>query len=329
MDVRARLLFLSAMFFLLVSCDKYIEDDISNEHVVMLSPADGVVTHETTITFWWEEMDEASKYVLQVATPSFESAIRLVVDTTMTETMYEYDFTPNSYECRVRAENSGSETEYIYRTFTIDSSMFLNNKKVELLKPLNNSYLQSSTIMFSWSSLPNTDTYQFALKDKGNSGVNVVDPFGTVATGFDLSTKYSDEIPEGEYVWRVQAENALSSSITAEYSFIVDRTPPEMPKLLTPNANDSIVHENSSVELSWQQGTDNFEIAYDSVFVYKATDSVAKNKVLVKKGSGINQKFATGNLDAKYWYYWSVVSYDKAGNATKETGAGRVFYLKK
>jgi len=323
-----KILLITILLASLIACDKYIEDDISNEQLVLISPANDITTHETTISFWWEEIDEATKYSLQVVTPSFDSAIRLLVDTTMLVTQYEYEFSPATYECRVRAENSGSETEYVYRTFTIDSSMFLNNKKVQLTLPLDNSYVTSNNIIFKWDPLRNTDIYQFSLKKESSSGENVIEPFGTVVAGVDLSTKYSQVIEEGKYVWRVQAENALSATGITEFTFTVDRTAPDMPTLVDPAAKDSVTQQSSGVTLAWQQGQDNLDIGLDSVFLYRSTDSLATTLELMKRGVSSDETFSTGKLETKHWYYWTIVTYDKAGNATDSNNSGRSFYIK-
>src|SRR6185369_6148207 len=88
-------------FFL--SCDDFIEKDISKKNVMILSPPDGYVTNSLTQTFWWQEIDGAEQYNLQVVRPNFSSVQQLVLDTTTSGNKFNYSFLPGIYQWRIRA----------------------------------------------------------------------------------------------------------------------------------------------------------------------------------------------------------------------------------
>lgn len=116
-----RYLKLLLVTFLLVSCEEIIEVvDISNENVVVLAPTDTSTLTITDINFSWEDVEDAEQYKLQIATPNFESANQIVLDTTITTTSFNQALEPGNYEWRVRAENSDYQTIYSTQSFTIE-----------------------------------------------------------------------------------------------------------------------------------------------------------------------------------------------------------------
>lgn len=116
-----RYLKLLLVTFLLVSCEEIIEVvDISNENVVVLAPTDTSMLTITDINFSWEAVEDAEQYKLQIATPSFESANQIVLDTTITTTSFNQTLELGNYEWRVRAENSDYQTAYSTQSFTIE-----------------------------------------------------------------------------------------------------------------------------------------------------------------------------------------------------------------
>jgi hypothetical protein len=64
-----------------VGCDDIFEKDIESRELILLSPADSVRTEVSTTTFWWEPVNGATSYELQVASPNFITIIKPVLDT--------------------------------------------------------------------------------------------------------------------------------------------------------------------------------------------------------------------------------------------------------
>lgn len=109
------------LVFLLVSCEEIIEvEDISNRNVTILAPTDTAILTITNINFSWNEVEDAEQYRLQIATPSFEMANQIVLDTTIVSTNFNKTLELGSYQWRVRGENSDYQTEYSTQSFTVE-----------------------------------------------------------------------------------------------------------------------------------------------------------------------------------------------------------------
>jgi len=104
-----------------IACDDIIEvEDISDNTVNILAPTNGTVLDTLTTTFTWEALESAEHYYLQVATPSFENANQIVADTLLVKTSFSKLLPVNSYEWRIRAENSDYNTNYTQQSFSIE-----------------------------------------------------------------------------------------------------------------------------------------------------------------------------------------------------------------
>lgn len=112
-------LFLLAL--IIFSCEDIIEvPDISQKVVVVLAPTEDVVINETNINFSWNIVEDADTYKLQIATPNFEAATQIVLDTTITNTNFTKMLDVGSYQWRIRAENSDYQTNYTTQSFTVE-----------------------------------------------------------------------------------------------------------------------------------------------------------------------------------------------------------------
>ena len=63
---------IAALVFL--GCEEILfEEDLSDAEVVLVAPSDGVQVENTSVTFTWDEVNQALSYRLQLAKPSFEN----------------------------------------------------------------------------------------------------------------------------------------------------------------------------------------------------------------------------------------------------------------
>ena len=110
-----------SFFFFTLSCDDIIEVvDISNETISILAPTNNAVIDTTKVTFSWQTLEDAEKYHIQVATPSFENAIQMVLDTLVSKSNHTEILEPKAYEWRIRGENSDYQTTYTTNSFTVE-----------------------------------------------------------------------------------------------------------------------------------------------------------------------------------------------------------------
>lgn len=123
------LIFLFLLLASLSSCEDILEvNDISEAQITLLAPSDQSIITDTLVNFNWNEVADAESYRIQIAQPNFENAAQLVLDsiiridssfvgTKISKTL------PNSlYEWRVKAINSGYETEFSQNSFEVDAS---------------------------------------------------------------------------------------------------------------------------------------------------------------------------------------------------------------
>ena len=113
----------------LCSCEDILEvQDISNESVVLLAPAENTVVTDSVVNFVWNEIPDVDidAYRVQIATPSFESAAQIVLDSTLTldstfvGTRVSQKLSNRAYQWRVKAMNSAFETNFTVNDFTVD-----------------------------------------------------------------------------------------------------------------------------------------------------------------------------------------------------------------
>ncbi len=105
-------LFGFATLLLATSCKEILEKDLTKVSVKMVSPIDGVVSDSATQAFYWEPIDSNISYELQVVSPRFDSAVRLVVDTNIKINVLQLTLPAAQYQWRVRAYNSSSTTQF-------------------------------------------------------------------------------------------------------------------------------------------------------------------------------------------------------------------------
>lgn len=115
--------------FSITACEDLLEvPDISEEEVQLLAPSDSTTVVQTEVNFTWNEVFEATQYHVQVAAPGFENAAQIVVDTVIVvDSLYagprfSKSLTDSAYEWRVKAQNSGYETDFSLNRFTVETS---------------------------------------------------------------------------------------------------------------------------------------------------------------------------------------------------------------
>jgi hypothetical protein len=299
----------TALFFVLVviaGCKTFFEEDITNQSVELLSPATGTTTEIASQTFWWEKVEGASSYRLQIVSPSFESTEVLILDTLISNDKFTITLYPSVYEWRVRAENSAWQTKWTNAQFQIYSTLDLTQQKVNILTP--GSVSNTKNIRFQWDNLYNADNYSFvAYKDQWD-GILAVEQTTVDAIFFEK------EFNDGKYIWGVKAKNSTSETLYTQKNLIVDTTPPEMPVLSLPS--DGSAGTNTTISFTWNNSDLTSGIAQDTLKVFSDKSLTQKVKSVVS-----NNKSAEISFTSRALYYWTVRSLDKAGNVGKTSNA--------
>ncbi|MCK6649294.1 MAG: hypothetical protein L6Q66_06545 [Bacteroidia bacterium] len=289
------------------SCEDFIENDLEGKSVQIFIPLNNTVTSNYTQSFWWAELNGATRYKLQIVRPDFSLPQQLVVDTLVGGTQFSYTLQPGAYQWRIRGENSSSIGEYSVFNLTVDSSLNLSSQTLLLNTPADNLYSNSMIHSFSWYAMPNANNYVFGIYT--NSGVQVGNTQSLTAT----SASYTFTA-EGTYRWRVFAQNSQSASPYSERIITIDTTAPSIPVLTYSPLGDTT--SLSSIPLSWNQVEANalytLRISTDSTFV-SYTDTVT---------SASSYNFYNSVIGV--YYYWKVAAADQSGNSSVFSSKKRI-----
>lgn len=290
---------------LLFSCEHdFIEDDLSGKLVSVIAPADNDTVQSASPLYWWNEIDGARTYRLQIVYPSFTAPQQLLYDTAVAGDRFYPSLVPGyTYHWRIRPENGSSRGDWVTRRLTIDSTVSLANQPVVITLPASNGYsTSSSTVAFSWNNLTSATYYRVEIINTATTAV--------VVSTTVISSNYQYTLAQGSYELRVRAENATSFSAWSTRTFSVDQTAPVTPVLVAPANNAYFTSVPSTLAFDWTSGsdavTDSLFIATDSTF---ATGNILRLALSAAQG-GYNW---TGALSGTI-YFWRVRSVDAAGN---------------
>lgn len=286
--------------FTFLACEEVLmEDDISEETVVLLAPADNAQFFSTSVTLTWEPVQYATKYRLQIAKPNFATATEIILDTELTSTSFTQQLNIGNYEWRVKAINSAYETSYVARRITVVSNDEFENNIVVLNNPSNslNSNIVNQTL--SWNSVIGATSYQLQIFD--NSSTLVLNQ--TLVT-----TSYSHTFIEGNFTWKVRATNGTDYTLYSSRTILIDTTLPNVPTLTTPT--NSSTTSSSNISFNWNRTPITGSQEFDSLYVY--SNIALTNLVLKKRVTNPHSETILDNGT----YYWRMKSFDEAGNVS-------------
>ncbi len=116
---------LKTYIFLLLSltflaCEEVIyTDDISDKTVSVLAPKDSSEVLSTEVNFNWEALEGSTSYKIQVATPNFEEASQIVLDSITSNVSFSSSLNPGNYQWRVKGFNNSYETLFSTQSFMV------------------------------------------------------------------------------------------------------------------------------------------------------------------------------------------------------------------
>jgi len=287
------------------ACRKdFIVENIDNKTVTVNAPVDNASTSINLVSFWWEPLDGAEKYSLQIVKPSFANAVQLLVDTNIVTTKFNFTLKPGTYQWRIKATNAAHNTAFQVFNLKIDTTSDLTEQFVELISPIDNAITGNKVVTFTWGSISVAQKYRLKI----NEGL-ILD---TTLTGNTTLTYTLPAINNGvtTYSWNVKAINDKSQSQfnTKANTVTVDKKGPSVPVLTSP-VNGTIIAQTDS--LRWTHATDtkydSVYVADDSLFIYNADQREWDvNKISVSEL----------NRAAGVYYWWKIRSFDVYGNAS-------------
>jgi len=211
-----------ALFVLFSSCDDLIEvEDISQQTVAVLAPTNNSVIRSASVTFSWAAVADADHYRLQLATPSFDQAAQISIDSLVTTSSLTTEVLPNLYEWRIRAENSGYVTPFSSQNFEVQApeAVDISSEIVELLAPGDGLvFATTDAINFSWDPVANANSYSFQIAIPSFDNTTQIISNETIsATTFSVSG-----LEVSSYQWRVRALNFTYETAYTTQSFTVE-----------------------------------------------------------------------------------------------------------
>lgn len=288
---------------LVVGCSDFLTQDISEERVVLRAPFNGLQTQNTAVSFWWDTLEFADSYALEVVSPSYDSIAYVNVLVEQEGNIYDAELQDGDYQWTVIAKNSAYEAYSDTFSFTImsDTTTDLSAQTLVLLEPGDGSLLSSNTdLEFIWETLPAATSYRWEL---AKPDFNYPD---NITNEILLEGSHTESvIQEGAYKWRVRADNSNNGSFTysEERDLVIDITAPDIPILTSPGNEDTL---ELPITLSWNSAsgsdTDILEIYSDSL------------ETLIDEQELIITNYTLNNITVDTSYYWRVKSMDEAGN---------------
>ena len=304
------LLFTLAIF--VTSCEKIIAEDITTETPVLIIPAENDTVNQNPVHFKWEEMEGASKYHLEVVSPSFSAISQFVLDSIITDTDFYFPLDSNEYELRLTALNGGYESQVLGPCkfwVGVQPSGGTGNSVV-LTSPLDQTYVNNQfNNQFTWDALTGATSYEFSLRQGSDfsTGLEVEGQNGITTSNYIIP---SGSLSEGEYHWGVKAYFGSVETPFSIHQLLVDETDPNT-AIPTSPADFSTIQQGT-ITFSWSNGTDSgiiqspitstLEIATDAAFgTIVQTIPITGNTTDVNLGANT--------------YYWRVTNVDEAGNS--------------
>jgi hypothetical protein len=289
--------------FTLSSCGDLIEPSISKSSIKAEAPSDLYQSTSYNLNFWWDEVDHALSYHLQVVTPNFASPGSLVLDTIVKKNTFAFTLPPGQYQWRVMAENGSSQTAYtVPRSFTVVPSS-IKQQTVQLNSPPNNLVTNQSKAVFQWGSLYGATQYRFEI-DTNNFISESAVLSNTVISGQQMNFTFpKDQV----YQWRVRAENdTAQSQWSVIYAVTYDHTPPAKVTLISPTDDQTVT---LPVTLQWNASVS--AVKY-KVYVLKSDSTSPYNQNFPVQVSTTSYSFNLGTSGERI--YWKVTALDAAGN---------------
>jgi hypothetical protein len=286
-----------------MSCGDLFEASIKGSAVILEAPVDQYQSTSYTVNFWWDKVNNALTYHLQVVTPSFAAPAALVLDTVINKNTFSYSFSPGNYQWRVMAENGSSQTVYAGpRNFSVAASS-IKGQAVQLTAPANGLLTNQTSVTFGWSSLYGATKYQLEIDTN-----NFISESAVVYNQTVPGQQISFTLPKDQtYQWRVRAQNdTAQAQWSAIYQLTYDHTPPAQVTLSSP-ANAATL----PLPVSLQWNAVNGAVKY-KLYVYGSDGSTLVSSSfpvpLTTTSYGFNQG-SSGSV-----FYWTVTAVDAAGN---------------
>jgi hypothetical protein len=306
---KVSMIIILSLIIVLSGCSDVIEKDITNKQVTVNSPANGAKSVIYNQLFWWNLLDGATDYSIQIVTPSFDSLVSFVVDTIVTGDKFNQVLAPGKYQWRIRGENGAYQTNYQTYNLVMNVSS-LNLQTINIVSPANNTYQNSTTggglFNFQWDVLPGATKYLIEIDTVSQ---NFVTPILTDSTS---NAYYSYSFAQqGDYKWRVMAkDNSGNQTVwTDPYYTGYYTTAPATPIPVAPATKTTVAP--TTVTFSWDAVT---RAKTYTLYLYRngADTTVTSSESYSVSSPSTSVSLAGATSGAII--YWRISATDKANN---------------
>ncbi|MDI5887618.1 hypothetical protein [Flavobacterium yafengii] len=298
---------LFALAIVTMSCEDILEEDITNDSALIMSPLNDSKVESNVVKFQWNSLKGADNYRVQI----YGANQSIVLDSLVSKTNLTYPLKQGTYQWRVRGENFAYQSSYSFpATFSTVISEDLTNQQVILSSPQNDIYVNFTNITLNWQSLPNATSYSVEVINVTN-GQQIYQ--NSAITGIS-ATLNIPSLADGIYEWRVKAKNGTTETLQyAGRKFSIDTVIANQPQNVTP-ANNSIQTINQQVSFTWTIATDSGTV--QAPISYKIEFSNNENFTTISQTSNASsttfqQTFSTAGI-----YFWRIKAVDLAGNVS-------------
>lgn len=115
----SRILFIILTMFVLLSCNDFFEEDISDKTIQVVCPTDGAKLPSNKLSFVWKKEEGVEIYHIVIVSPSFKNVQRYVCDTILTDYKFELELSSGDYQWSIQGKNSAYESLANQLTFKI------------------------------------------------------------------------------------------------------------------------------------------------------------------------------------------------------------------
>jgi hypothetical protein len=292
-----------------LSCKNWVNVDISDEEVTLISPLQNHVDSLQDKTFSWEELEDVDHYQLQIVSPSFDSIVELVLDSPVAITFFSTSLTPGTYQWRVRGQNEDFNTKWAVRNLEVSNTASLNGQEITGVSPNTGTNSNNMNHTFIWNELTSANNYLIIVEDNSNTQIST--------QNIEVES-YNYTFPtEGVFTVKIQGLNNLSASVQKEISIQIDTTIPVNITYDYP-AYDTI--KSFPQAFTWTAAINTGSAITENLII--ASDSLMNNVLLDTTLNGYNS-IQLDSVNTNGLLYWRIKRLDAAGNESQNEPSQR------
>ena len=142
----------------------FFETDISEDQVSILSPSNKAEIEGTDVSLYWEPLEGATSYRLEIARGDFESG-NYIYSEEVEEHSVDIELPLGDYEWRVRGLNSQYISLAQTFQFTLIDITEFSNRKVKILSPDDDVVSNNGkSIRLLWNSVEEANLYRIQIE---------------------------------------------------------------------------------------------------------------------------------------------------------------------